>query len=106
MYFAEIAFLSCVCFRNYKNVKPWMKHLKIMLLFASAFFFSFKGNVIRPYFAFCAVINGICYKTGLGKNKKESKSNAAKLALAELLNLENTGAKTFEDSGKYCATPN
>ncbi|NWZ39692.1 ADAD1 protein, partial [Brachypodius atriceps] len=56
------------------------------------------GNVIRPYFAFCAVINGICYKTGLGKNKKESKSNAAKLALAELLNLENTGTKSFEDS--------
>ncbi|NXR84331.1 ADAD1 protein, partial [Pycnonotus jocosus] len=56
------------------------------------------GNVIRPYFAFCAVINGVCYKTGLGKNKKESKSNAAKLALAELLNLENTGAKSFEDS--------
>lgn len=83
-----------------------MKCLKIILLIASAFFFSFKGNVIRPYFAFCAVINGVCYKTGLGKNKKESKSNAAKLALAELLNLENTGAKSFEDSGKYGATPN
>ncbi|NXX32360.1 ADAD1 protein, partial [Nicator chloris] len=60
---------------------------------------SVAGNVIRPYFAFCAVINGVCYKTGLGKNKKESKLNAAKLALAELLNLENTGAKSFEDSG-------
>ncbi|NXP35328.1 ADAD1 protein, partial [Leiothrix lutea] len=60
---------------------------------------SVAGDVIRPYFAFCAVINGVCYKTGLGKNKKESKSNAAKLALAELLNLENTGAKPFEDSG-------
>ncbi|NXH87797.1 ADAD1 protein, partial [Edolisoma coerulescens] len=56
------------------------------------------GDVIRPYFAFCAVINGVCYKTGLGKNKKVSKLNAAKLALAELLNLENTGAKSFEDS--------
>ncbi|NXY20623.1 ADAD1 protein, partial [Atrichornis clamosus] len=53
---------------------------------------SVAGDVIRPYFAFCAVINGVCYKTGLGKNKKESKLNAAKLALAELLNLENTGA--------------
>ncbi|NWI38255.1 ADAD1 protein, partial [Picathartes gymnocephalus] len=59
---------------------------------------SVAGDVIRPYFAFCAVINGVCYKTGLGKNKKESKSNAAKLALAELLNSENTGAKSFEDS--------
>ncbi|XP_053797899.1 adenosine deaminase domain-containing protein 1 isoform X3 [Vidua macroura] len=61
------------------------------------------GDVIRPYFAFCAVINGVCYKTGLGKNKKESKLNAAKLALAELLNLENTGAKSFEDSDFPCA---
>ncbi|NXS18150.1 ADAD1 protein, partial [Mystacornis crossleyi] len=64
---------------------------------------SVAGNVIRPYFAFCAVINGVCYRTGLGKNKKESKLNAAKLALAELLNLENTGAKSSEDSGKYFA---
>ncbi|NXP00306.1 ADAD1 protein, partial [Certhia brachydactyla] len=60
---------------------------------------SVAGDVIRPYFAFCAVVNGVCYKTGLGRNKKESKLNAAKLALAELLNLENTGAKSFEDSG-------
>ncbi|XP_014742148.1 PREDICTED: adenosine deaminase domain-containing protein 1 [Sturnus vulgaris] len=64
---------------------------------------SVAGDVIRPYFAFCAVINGVCYKTGLGKNKKESKLNAAKLALAELLNLENTGAKSFEDSDFSCA---
>ncbi|NWW74839.1 ADAD1 protein, partial [Climacteris rufus] len=60
---------------------------------------SVAGDVIRPYFAFCAVINGVCYKTGLGRNKKESKLNAAKLALAELLNLENTGAKSSEDLG-------
>ncbi|NXY57608.1 ADAD1 protein, partial [Callaeas wilsoni] len=67
---------------------------------------SVAGNVIRPYFAFCAVINGVCYKTGLGKNKKESKLNAAKLALAELLNLENTGAKSFEDSVAHvCFSP-
>ncbi|NXJ96244.1 ADAD1 protein, partial [Corythaixoides concolor] len=58
------------------------------------------GDIIRPYFAFCAVVDGVCYKTGLGKNKKESKSNAAKLALDELLNLENTGAKASEKSGK------
>ncbi|NXS37512.1 ADAD1 protein, partial [Pomatostomus ruficeps] len=63
---------------------------------------SVAGDVIRPYFAFCAVINGVCYKTGLGKNKKESKLNAAKLALAELLNLEKTGAKSSEDSDLPC----
>nr|XP_031360480.1 adenosine deaminase domain-containing protein 1 [Lonchura striata domestica] len=66
---------------------------------------SVAGDVIRPYFAFCAVINGVCYKTGLGKNKKESKLNAAKLALAELLNLENTGAKCFQDSDFPCVPP-
>ncbi|NXR16958.1 ADAD1 protein, partial [Cinclus mexicanus] len=75
-----------------------MHHLKLELKETSV-----AGDIIRPYFAFCAVINGVCYKTGLGKNKKESKLNAAKLALAELLNLENTGAKSFEDSGKYYA---
>ncbi|NXG77991.1 ADAD1 protein, partial [Baryphthengus martii] len=56
------------------------------------------GNIIRPYFAFCAVMNGVCYKTGLGKNKKESKINAAKLALDELLNLDHTGAEASENS--------
>ncbi|NXI49158.1 ADAD1 protein, partial [Chloroceryle aenea] len=50
------------------------------------------GNIIRPYFAFCAVVGGVCYKTGLGKNKKESKMNAAKLALDEILSSEYTGA--------------
>ncbi|KAM6073089.1 adenosine deaminase domain-containing protein 1 isoform 1-T3 [Theristicus caerulescens] len=59
---------------------------------------SVAGNMIRPYFAFCAVVDGVCYKTGLGKNKKESKLNAAKLALDELLNLEHTGAKASEKS--------
>ncbi|NXF02308.1 ADAD1 protein, partial [Smithornis capensis] len=54
---------------------------------------SVAGDAVRPYFAFCAVVNGVCYKTGVGRNKKESKLNAAKLALAELLNLENTEAK-------------
>ncbi|KFQ71569.1 Adenosine deaminase domain-containing protein 1, partial [Phaethon lepturus] len=60
------------------------------------------GNIIRPYFAFCAVVDGICYKTGLGKNKKESKLNAAKLALDELLNLEYTGAKASDKSEPHC----
>ncbi|NXU30203.1 ADAD1 protein, partial [Thalassarche chlororhynchos] len=63
---------------------------------------SVAGNIIRPYFAFCAVVDGVCYKTGLGKNKKESKLNAAKLALDELLNLEYTGAKASEKSDLPC----
>ncbi|XP_066430789.1 adenosine deaminase domain-containing protein 1 [Eleutherodactylus coqui] len=46
------------------------------------------GNVFGTYFAFCAVIDGIQYKTGMGQNKKEAKVNAAKLALDELLRYE------------------
>ncbi|XP_071975464.1 adenosine deaminase domain-containing protein 1 [Engystomops pustulosus] len=46
------------------------------------------GNVFGAYFAFCAVVDGIQYKTGMGQNKKEAKSNAAKLALDELLQYE------------------
>ncbi|NXW49501.1 ADAD1 protein, partial [Nyctiprogne leucopyga] len=63
------------------------------------------GDTIRPYFAFCAVVDGVCYKTGLGKNKKESKLNAAKLALDELLHLEHAGKKASEKSGSACALP-
>ncbi|XP_009570344.1 PREDICTED: adenosine deaminase domain-containing protein 1 [Fulmarus glacialis] len=65
---------------------------------------SVAGNIIRPYFAFCAVVDGVCYKTGLGKNKKESKINAAKLALDELLNLEYAGAKASEKSDPPCTS--
>ncbi|XP_004606273.1 adenosine deaminase domain-containing protein 1 isoform X1 [Sorex araneus] len=57
------------------------------------------GNVMGPYFAFCAVVDGIQYKTGLGQNKKESRSNAAKLALDELLQLEEPEPRITETSG-------
>ncbi|KFW00662.1 Adenosine deaminase domain-containing protein 1, partial [Eurypyga helias] len=60
------------------------------------------GNMIRPYFAFCAVVDGVSYKTGMGKTKKESKSNAAKLALDELLALEHTKSKASEISDLSC----
>uniref|UniRef100_A0A8B9NUJ2 Adenosine deaminase domain-containing protein 1 n=1 Tax=Apteryx owenii TaxID=8824 RepID=A0A8B9NUJ2_APTOW len=56
-------------------------------------------SVSGTYFAFCAVVDGVCYKTGLGQNKKESKSNAAKLALVELLDLECAEAMDSEKSG-------
>lgn len=46
------------------------------------------------------MVDGIQYKTGLGQNKKESKSNAAKLALDELLQLEETEPKALENPGK------
>ncbi|XP_045408283.1 adenosine deaminase domain-containing protein 1 isoform X2 [Lemur catta] len=57
------------------------------------------GNVMGPYFAFCAVVDGIQYKTGLGQNKKESRSNAAKLALDELLQLEEPEPRVLVTSG-------
>ncbi|XP_052666474.1 adenosine deaminase domain-containing protein 1 [Harpia harpyja] len=74
-----------------------MHHLQLELKETSV-----AGNIIRPYFAFCAVVDGVCYKTGLGKNKKESRLNAAKLALDELLNLEYTGVKASEKSDPLC----
>lgn len=63
-------------------------------------FLHFEGNLLGAYFAFCAVVDGIQYKTGLGQNKKESKSNAAKLALDELLQLEEAEPKALENPGK------
>eukprot|EP00072_Mus_musculus_P054962 XP_006535497.1 PREDICTED: adenosine deaminase domain-containing protein 1 isoform X2 [Mus musculus] len=57
------------------------------------------GNVMGPYFAFCAVVDGIQYKTGLGQNKKESRSNAAKLALDELLQLDEPEPRVLEPAG-------
>ncbi|XP_021125186.3 adenosine deaminase domain-containing protein 1 isoform X2 [Anas platyrhynchos] len=60
------------------------------------------GNVISLYFAFSAVLSGVCYKIGLGKNKKEAKFNAAKLALDEILELEYSGAVTSDKSGPPC----
>ncbi|ELW62632.1 Adenosine deaminase domain-containing protein 1 [Tupaia chinensis] len=57
------------------------------------------GNVMGPYFPFCAMVDGIQYKTGLGQNKKESRSNAAKLALDELLQLDEPEPRLVETAG-------
>eukprot|EP00076_Gallus_gallus_P048255 XP_420624.3 adenosine deaminase domain-containing protein 1 [Gallus gallus] len=46
------------------------------------------GHAISSYFGISAVLDGVYYKTGLGRSKKESKQSAAKLALDELLKLE------------------
>ncbi|XP_069002574.1 adenosine deaminase domain-containing protein 1 [Embiotoca jacksoni] len=43
------------------------------------------GNVKGFYFAFCVVIDGKVYKTGMGKTKKEARLKAADLALQVLL---------------------
>ena len=52
------------------------------------------------YFAFCAVIDGAIYKTGMGKTKKEAKSKAAELALEDLLPSLTDGADFPEASGE------
>ncbi|XP_052366771.1 adenosine deaminase domain-containing protein 1 isoform X2 [Oncorhynchus keta] len=43
------------------------------------------GNIPGFYFAFCVVIDGVKYKTGMGINKKEARASAAQLALEDLL---------------------
>ncbi|KAI2657146.1 Adenosine deaminase domain-containing protein 1 [Labeo rohita] len=52
------------------------------------------------YFAFCAVIDGVQYKTGMGITKKEARAKAAELALEELIaSLENDGIPTDVSAG-------
>ena len=43
------------------------------------------GNVAGFYFAFCAVIDGVKYKTGMGNTKKQARAIAAQLALEDLI---------------------
>ncbi|KAI9521393.1 hypothetical protein NQZ68_007709, partial [Dissostichus eleginoides] len=43
------------------------------------------GNLPGLYFAFCVVIDGFEYKTGVGITKKEARLKAAQLALPDLL---------------------
>ncbi|XP_029369082.1 adenosine deaminase domain-containing protein 1 [Echeneis naucrates] len=48
------------------------------------------GNLPVLYFAFCVVIDGVEYKTGMGITKKDARLKAAQLALQDLLpTLEN-----------------
>lgn len=52
-------------------------------------------NVHGLYFAFCALIDGVVHKTGIGKTKKEARHMAAQYALEDLLPaLENRKPET------------
>ncbi|NXJ06962.1 ADAD1 protein, partial [Odontophorus gujanensis] len=57
------------------------------------------GRAISSYFGISAVLDGVHYKTGVGRTKKESKQSAARLALDEVLKLEYSVASA---SGKSC----
>lgn len=52
--------------------------------FVSMFLFP-PENVHGLYFAFCALIDGVAHKTGIGKTKKEARHRAAQYALEDLL---------------------
>ncbi|KAM9795524.1 adenosine deaminase domain-containing protein 1 [Neosynchiropus ocellatus] len=57
------------------------------------------GNVTRLYFAFCVVIDGVKYKTGMGKTKKDARLQAAELALQDMMPIwENMVAVTTASS--------
>ncbi|XP_077388162.1 adenosine deaminase domain-containing protein 1 isoform X2 [Festucalex cinctus] len=43
------------------------------------------GNVSGLFFAFCVVVDGVQYRTGMGTTKKEARLKAAELALEDLL---------------------
>ncbi|XP_029021738.1 adenosine deaminase domain-containing protein 1 isoform X2 [Betta splendens] len=57
-------------------------------------------NIPGSYFAFCAVIDGVKYKTGMGITKKEARLKAAELALQDFLpSLESLKCSLPELSG-------
>ncbi|CAL8261907.1 unnamed protein product [Lota lota] len=45
------------------------------------------GNTPGFFFAFCVLVDGVTYKTGMGITKKEARRRAAELALRDLLPL-------------------
>ncbi|XP_030251256.1 adenosine deaminase domain-containing protein 1 isoform X1 [Sparus aurata] len=58
------------------------------------------GNIQGFYFAFCVVIDGVEYKTGMGMTKKEARLKAAVLAVQDLLpTWENLNSVLPEASG-------
>ncbi|XP_059202893.1 adenosine deaminase domain-containing protein 1 isoform X2 [Centropristis striata] len=56
------------------------------------------ANVQGLYFAFCVVIDGVEYKTGMGITKKEARLKAAQLALVDLLPTLETKSDLSEAS--------
>lgn len=63
---------------------------------------SLSENLPGSHFAFCVVINGIAYKTGIGLNKKEARLNAAKLALDDFLPTLESQKSVFPEATGQC----
>lgn len=62
------------------------------------------ANVYGFYFAFCALIDGVEYKTGIGKSKKEARLKAAQYALEDLLpTMENVKSLLPQEPGESLA---
>lgn len=59
--------------------------IKPRILLKTCFRSWFSEHIPYLRFAFCAVIDGIQYKTGIGSTKKEARHSAAELALQEFL---------------------
>ncbi|XP_038555876.1 adenosine deaminase domain-containing protein 1 [Micropterus salmoides] len=55
------------------------------------------GNLPGLYFAFCVVIDGVEYKTGMGITKKEARLKAAELAVQELLPTLESGKSVLPE---------
>uniref|UniRef100_A0A3Q3VTK3 Uncharacterized protein n=1 Tax=Mola mola TaxID=94237 RepID=A0A3Q3VTK3_MOLML len=66
------------------------------------------GNIQGFYFAFCVVIDGVEYHTGMGTTKKEARQRAAAHALEDLLpileNLNSVLPEVPERKSSYVAT--
>lgn len=59
------------------------------------------ANVNGFFFAFCVLVDGVKYKTGMGTTKKVARLKAAELALQDLLpRLENEKADFPKVSGQ------
>lgn len=62
--------------------------------------FLWAAGITGFYFAFCVVIDGVQYKTGMGITKKEARAKAAELALEELVACSEYAGIPSEFSGK------
>ncbi|CAJ1059140.1 adenosine deaminase domain-containing protein 1 [Xyrichtys novacula] len=59
------------------------------------------GNISGFYFAFCVVVDGVQYMTGMGLTKKEARLKAAVLALEDLLPTLESQNSVFPETSDF-----